>query len=124
MRRLGVCRALTVVSLLLPALGLASVPARAATPAAAPQGGPQAVVPAVVPAVLPKAPAADTGLEISLSSVSPALAGPGQSVTVAGTVTNRGSSAVPRPVARVVLGSQPLAVREDVDRWPRPGAGP
>jgi hypothetical protein len=113
MRRLGVCRALTVVSLLLPALGLASVPARAATPSAAPQGGPQAVV----PAVLPKAPAADTGLEISLSSVSPAIAGPGQSVTVAGTVTNRGSSAVPRPVARVVLGSQPLAVREDVDRW-------
>ena len=113
MRRLGVCRALTVVSLLLPALGLASVPAQAAIPAAAPQAGPQAVVPAVVP----KAPAADTGLEISLSSVSPAIAGPGQSVTVAGTVTNRGSSAVPRPVARVVLGSQPLAVREDVDRW-------
>ena len=106
MRRLGVCRALTVVSLLLPALGLASVPAQAGSPAAAPQAR-----------RCPRAPAADTGLEISLSSVSPAIARPGQDVTVAGTVTNRGSSAVPRPVARVVLGSQPLAVREDVDRW-------
>jgi hypothetical protein len=105
MRRLGVCRALTVVSLLLPALGLASVPAQAGSPTAAPQ------------ASVPRAPAADTGLEISLSSVTPAIARPGQDVTVAGTVTNRGSSAVPRPVARVVLGSQQLAVREDVDRW-------
>ncbi|HEX5522051.1 MAG TPA: hypothetical protein VFX53_01265, partial [Pedococcus sp.] len=83
MRRLGVCRALTVVSLLLPALGLALTPARATVPTQAADAG--AAAPAGPQWVAPKVPAADTGLEISLSSVSPAIAKPGQSVTVAGT---------------------------------------
>ena len=67
MRRLGVCRALTVVSLLLPALGLAAAPATAG-PAAASRG------PASVG--LPHAPAADSRLQITLSSVSPTIAAP------------------------------------------------
>ncbi len=108
MRRLGVCRALTVVSLLLPALGLAAAPATAGRAAAPP-------VPAT--ADLPNAPAADSRLQITLSSVSPTIAAPGQAVTLRGSVTNRGSAAVPRPVARVVLGEQTLATREQVDRW-------
>jgi hypothetical protein len=108
MRGLGVCRALTVVTLLLPALGLAAAPTAAGAPTTA--GAPTA-------AGLPGAPAADSRLQITLSSVSPTIAGPGQTVTVRGTVSNRGTSAVPRPVARVVLGEQPLPTREAVDGW-------
>lgn len=111
MPRLGVCRALTVVSLLLPALGVAVAPASA---------GP--VAPADLPVVAPApdlgtATAADSRLQITLSSVSPTIAGPGQAVTLRGSVTNRGSAAVSRPEARVVLGQQTLATREQVDRW-------
>ena len=111
MPRLGVCRALTVVSLLLPALGLAAAPAGAERAAAPP-------VPVAAPApALPRATAADSRLQITLSSVSPTIAGPGQTVTLRGAVTNRGSAAVSRPEARVVLGQQALATREQVDRW-------
>jgi hypothetical protein len=56
-------------------------------------------------------------VQITLTSVSPTIATPGQAVTVQGTVTNRGSAPVSRPVARVVLGDQLLATREAVDRW-------
>lgn len=111
MRGLGVCRALTVVSLLLPALGLAAAPTGAALVSTAPASAGRTAY------AVPQAPAADSRLQITLSSVSPTIAGPGQAVTVQGTVTNRGSAAVSRPVARVVLGEQPLDTREAVDRW-------
>ena len=104
MRRLGVCRALTVVSLLvagvgLPALGAAAVPAGAGV------------------AGIPAVPAADSRLEIALTAVSPAIARPGQKVTISGTVSNRGTSTVPRATVQAVLGNEPLAMREDVERW-------
>jgi uncharacterized protein DUF6049 len=103
-RRLGVCRALTVVSLLvagvgLPALGAAAVPAGAGV------------------AGIPAVPAADSRLEIALTAVSPAIARPGQKVTISGTVSNRGTSTVPRATVQAVLGNEPLAMREDVERW-------
>lgn len=112
MRRLGVCRALTVVSLLvagvgLPALGAAAVPAGAGV----------AGIPAVPAAGVPAVPAADSRLEIALTAVSPAIARPGQKVTISGTVSNRGTSTVPRPTVQAVLGNEPLAMREDVERW-------
>ena len=113
MRRLGVCRALTVVGLLLPALGLAAVPTSATSARAA--GATTATLPTAHRP--PQAPAADSRLQITLTSVSPTIATPGQAVTVQGTVTNRGSAAVSRPVARVVLGEEVLATREAVDRW-------
>ena len=144
MRRLGVCRAVTVVTLLLPALGLTSLLPAQAAPASATHGkaAPASAthshaVPASVthakaaparPAGTaayraPQEPAADSRLQITLTSVSPTIATPGQAVTVQGTVTNPGSAAVSRPVARVVLGDQQLGTREAVDRW-AVGQGP
>ena len=130
MRRLGVRRALTVVTVLLPALGLAAAPTSAAPTATAPTSTTTAYAASArtAPAApagarsttayrAPQAPAVDSALEITLSSVSPTIATPGQAVVVTGSVTNRGSSAVSRPVARVVLGNQLLATREAVDKW-------
>lgn len=113
MRRLGVCRALTAVSLLLPALGLAlATPAEASADVAH-----IADVAHATTAQAPTAPSVEEPLEITLAGVSPTIAQPGQSLTLAGTVRNRGTAAVARPLVRVVLGSQPLTGRRAVARW-------
>jgi hypothetical protein len=70
-----------------------------------------------VPARAVSAPAADAALQISLTSVTPAIAGPGQPVVVRGSVRNAGASPLSRPLVRVVLGSAPLVDREGVQRW-------
>lgn len=54
---------------------------------------------------------------ITLSSLSPAIVAPGQTLTVAGTLRNLGRTALPRPTVTVRLGSRPLAGRADVAAW-------
>jgi hypothetical protein len=61
--------------------------------------------------------AASSRLSLALGGVSPSIARPGQSVTVSGTLTNRGSTAVARPEVRVVLGDADLASRRAVAAW-------
>ena len=111
MRGFRACRALTVAVLVL---------AGAALPTASASAG--AGVP-VEGASHTGAAAAGTTLEISVSSISPAIAGPGQDVTVTGTLSNRGATAVARPRVQVVLSDQPLATRRAVGAWAE-GRGP
>jgi hypothetical protein len=115
MRTLGVCRALTVVSLLVAGVGLPTLGAAAAAAPASDRPASAGV------SGLPAVPAADTRLEITLSTVSPGIARPGQRVTITGTISNRGTTAVPRPTVQAVLGSDPLAMRRDVQRWAEAG---
>ena len=71
----------------------------------------------VTTAQAPTAPTVEEQLEITLAGVSPTIAQPGQSLTLAGTIRNRGTAAVARPLVRVVLGSQALTGRQAVARW-------
>lgn len=109
MRGLRVCRVLAAAALALSASGPAA--AFAAGGAATTSQLPLPTGPA------PANPAAAEGLEVALASVTPAVAAPGQSVVITGTVRNSGTAPVAKPLVRVVLGSAPLAVRRDVQRW-------
>ncbi|HEY7720484.1 MAG TPA: DUF6049 family protein [Pedococcus sp.] len=111
MRGFQACRALTVAVLFLAGAALPTAPASAGAAPPAESTSPAG------------ASAAGTALEISVSSISPAIARPGQNVTVTGTLDNPGPTAVPAPRVRVVLGDQPLATRKDVGVWAE-GTGP
>lgn len=102
----AVCRVLAAVAAVLPLL----LPLLVAPAAAA------ATPPSAVAAPVPPAQEAE-GVVLTLRSVGPAVAGPGQAVTIAGTVHNTGRAALRPPLVTVVLGRQELARRESVTAW-------
>jgi hypothetical protein len=106
MRRGAVCRVLAATATLLTTV--LTGPALAATPGAAPHArGPARSATA----------AAVADVEITLRSMTPAIAAPGQPLTVAGTVRNTAATPIARPLVRVVLGSRDLRRREDIAAW-------
>lgn len=102
MRSGWVCRALAVAAVL---TALAPGAVAAAAPAAA------------LNTSVAAGAALEQDLEITLRSVSPAIATPGRPVTVAGTLRNTSDASVPRPLVRVVLGESRLRKRADVTAW-------
>jgi len=71
------------------------------------------------PAAVTTAPAAVTpaGLTISVSAITPAVARPGQTVTVTGTIDNAGESPLSVPVVRLVRGTTTIDTRDAVTTW-------
>ncbi len=57
------------------------------------------------------------GVDVRISAVTPAVARPGQVVTITGTVHNTGSAPVTVPRVRLVRGVQPLRTRGQVTAW-------
>ncbi len=70
--------------------------------------------PAAAPAAHPQA--TTTGVDLVLTEVTPAVAGPEVPVTIAGTVRATGGAAAPRAV-RVLRARTSLASRSEVDAW-------
>jgi hypothetical protein len=113
-----VCRVLLAALVLLPVL---AGPALAAT-----QGGSRSRVagpsraegvPADPPGSLPGAPAATSGdVALDLTTLTPAVANAGQTVTISGTIRNPGSSTLHKPVIRVVANRSTLS-RDEVLAW-------
>ena len=110
MARSPVCRVLAAAVLALPAL-TASVLAASADPA--PTGGAAAAVPAV------RAAAPAGGSTVQLTGLSPAVVTPGDTLTITGTIHNDGTTALTRPLVRVVSGTYPAApdARQAVRDW-------
>jgi hypothetical protein len=111
-------RVLAAAALALPALALvAGVPGTASAAASA---RPPALT--ADPGSPASTGATSSSGSLELTSLSPAVVRPGQSLIVTGVVHNDGSTALTRPVVRVVLGRM-AATREDVQTWAA-GSGP
>ncbi|MFC6704674.1 DUF6049 family protein [Flexivirga alba] len=77
-----------------------------------------ALVLCLLPFGVPRA-AADTSssVQISLDANLPAVSASGQTVTVAGTITNTGTTAVAHAVVHVSVGTQLLDTRTSAESW-------
>jgi hypothetical protein len=71
---------------------------------------------AAAPLALPFA-TGENGLELTLTKVTPAAAGPDDDVVVTGTVRNPGSTTVKNARISLWMRSQVLADRESIDSW-------
>jgi Family of unknown function (DUF6049) len=111
MGRFAVCRVLTAAVLALPLLGAPSTTARAD-----PGGPPASALPA----------AATPTASLTLTSVSPTIVRPQDQLVVAGNLHNEGTTALDRPVVRVVLGPADTRMdRAGVQAWAtQTGAAP
>lgn len=91
----------------------AAAPARlSAHPAAS-----VAVVPAVSPAVSSAVTRAGTDATVTLTALTPEIVTPGDAVTVRGTVTAPAGAGLTTPSVNLVLGSDPVRERRDLDAW-------
>ncbi len=124
MRLRAVCRVLAAAVLVLPTAGagtaaMASAVTSSSRTTSALAGGAAGLTAHVPAADLadPADPAPSGAAVLTLGSISPTIAAPGDTVTITGTLRNDTPTPLVKPVVRAVLGRTTLVRRSDVDAW-------